>query len=104
MLSMSEKDLLNCFAILEALERIEQYTRPHQSAEQWMNDPISYDACLMNFVVIGEMTAKMSNDFLEQNKTLNGLKSKRSEILLRTIIWELIFKRCGKSFKPNFLN
>ncbi len=73
---MSEKDLLNCFAILEALERIEQYTHPHQSAEQWMKDQVAYDACLMNFVVIGEMTAKMSNDFLGQNKNIEWHKIK----------------------------
>ena len=76
MQSMSEKDFLNCLAILEAIERIEQYSKPHQSAEQWMNDQMAYDACLMNFVVIGEMTAKMSSSFLEQHKNMEWDKIK----------------------------
>ncbi|TAL60742.1 MAG: DUF86 domain-containing protein [Bacteroidetes bacterium] len=74
--SMSEKDLLNSLAILEAIEKIEQYSHPHQSAEQWVNDQKSYDACLMNFVVIGEMSAKMSSVFLEQHKNIEWNKIK----------------------------
>lgn len=68
--------MLNCLAILEAIEKIEQYAKRHQSAEQWMNDQQCFDACLMNFVVIGEMTAKMSIDFLEQNKNIEWYKIK----------------------------
>lgn len=41
-----------------------------------MNDQISYDACLMNFVVIGEMAAKMSSAFLEHHKNIEWNKIK----------------------------
>lgn len=68
--SISETDLLNIIAILEAIEKIEQYAKQHQTAEQWTNDQQCFDACLMNFVVMGEMTAKMSIDFLEQYKNI----------------------------------
>ena len=80
--SMSEKDLLNSLAILEAIEKIEQYSHPYQSAEQWEKDQKSYDACLMNFVVIGEMASKMTSDFLEQHKNIewNKIKSFRPNI------------------------
>lgn len=73
---MSEKDFLNCLAILEAIEKIERYTQPHHSAEQWIEDQISYDASLMNFVVIGEMTAKMSDAFLGEHKNIEWNKIK----------------------------
>jgi|SRR3989304_6541816 len=76
MLSTSKQDLLNCLAILEAIEKIEQYVQKHPSAEKWMNDQQCFDACLMNFVLIGEMTVKMSIDFLEQNKNIEWYKIK----------------------------
>lgn len=74
--STSESDLLNCLAIIEAIEKIEQYTQPYKSAEEWMNDEKCFDACLMNFVVIGEMTVKMSFEFQEKNKNIEWHKIK----------------------------
>lgn len=74
--STSKQDLLNCFAILEAIEKIEQYVKPYQTAEEWMSDQKCFDACLMNFVVTGEMTAKMSTEFLEQNSSIEWYKIK----------------------------
>ncbi len=73
---MYETDLLNSIAIVESIEKIEQYTHRYKSAEQWMHDEQCFDACLMNFVVIGEMTAKMSIEFLEQNKSIEWHKIK----------------------------
>lgn len=74
--STSETDLLNCIAILESIEKIEQYSQHHQSAEQWINDQQCFDACLMNFIIIGEMAAKMSIDFLEHHTTIEWYKIK----------------------------
>jgi len=67
---------MNSLAILEAIDKIEQYVQPHKSAEEWMNNQQSFDACLMNFVVIGEMAVKMSFDFIEENKNIEWHKIK----------------------------
>jgi uncharacterized protein with HEPN domain len=76
MQSISKQDWLNCLAILEAIEKIERYVKPYRTAEEWMSDQKGFDACLMNFVVIGEMTTKMSAEFLEQNKGIEWHKIK----------------------------
>jgi len=42
-------------AIIEASERIIEYTSGLKSADELDNDYKSFDAAMMNFVIIGEM-------------------------------------------------
>lgn len=60
---MSTKDVHSLEAILDAAERILAYTSVHTSAESFNDDHKSFDACMMNFIVIGEMVEKLSAGF-----------------------------------------
>lgn len=43
---------------------------PFVNADEWQRDSKSFDAVLMNFVVIGEMAEKLSDDFKHQTEPL----------------------------------
>ena len=53
----------NCLdSILESIEKIREYTIEFDDADQFYSSSIAFDAVLMNFVVIGEMVAKISEN------------------------------------------
>lgn len=60
---MLNKDNLCIEAILEAISKIKKYTRKHSNHDEFYIDSISFEASMMNFVVIGEMVAKISEKF-----------------------------------------
>ena len=62
MLSLSEKDRANLLAILEVIQRIDKYVDGLEDAEAFYQDERTFDAALMNFVVIGETVNKLSEE------------------------------------------
>lgn len=73
---MLNKDKLSIEAILEAIFKIKKYTKNHSNPDQFYIDSISFDASMMNFIVIGEMVAKISDDFKIANPQVNWLRIK----------------------------
>jgi uncharacterized protein with HEPN domain len=73
---MSTKDLHCLDAILDAVDRIFAYTSAHTSAEAFNEDHKSFDACMMNFIVIGEMVEKLSTGFKTAHPEVEWLKIK----------------------------
>jgi uncharacterized protein with HEPN domain len=71
---MQTKDQHCLESIIEATDKILEYTSGFNSADEFDNDHLIFDATMMNFVVIGEMVNKLSDDFkiahpeLEWNK------------------------------------
>ena len=63
-------------SIIEATDRIIEYTSGTNSADDFNNDYRNFDATMMNFVVIGEMTDKLSNDFKKKNNKIEWIKIK----------------------------
>ena len=57
---MSDKDRPNLLAVLDAINQIESYTSKAINADEFFENRIVFDATLMNFVVIGEMSARLS--------------------------------------------
>lgn len=54
----------NCLeSIIEASDRIIEYTSGIKTADDFNNDYRNFDATMMNFVLIGEMVDKLSDDF-----------------------------------------
>jgi uncharacterized protein with HEPN domain len=51
---MSENDKLALMAMLESIEKILRFTSDLYSWQDLKNDEETFDACLMNFVIIGE--------------------------------------------------
>ena len=74
MLSIFERDETLLLLMLETVEKIETFTRSIQSAEEFEKDIQVYDACLMNFIVIGELVVKLSPNFLEKQSDMEWYK------------------------------
>lgn len=74
---MRNKDFHRLEMILEALDKIQVYTKKFDSPDDFNNDVISFDATLMNFVIIGEMVMKLSDDFKLENKNIDWIRIKR---------------------------
>lgn len=70
----TEKDHINILAILEAIDKIEKNTEAINSSEEFEKDLKSFDACLMNFIVIGEMTLRLSADFIDKHSEIEWYK------------------------------
>ncbi len=63
MLNKSHKDFACLLNILDSITKIRAYSNPFDHAEALYEDIKSFDAVLMNFVVVGEMADKLSVDF-----------------------------------------
>jgi uncharacterized protein with HEPN domain len=53
--------------MLESVVKIQQYSGKFKNADDFLNDTISFDASMMNFIVIGEMVEKLSDEFISSN-------------------------------------
>ena len=75
-LSMHIKDHNRLESILDAILKIELYTEKFQDADQLNDNNLVFDATMMNFVIIGEMVAKLSDDFKNQYPEIEWHKIK----------------------------
>jgi uncharacterized protein with HEPN domain len=73
---MLSKDKDNLVNILEAVEKINSYASEFTTAEDLFNDSKSFDAILMNFIVIGEMVSKLTEQFITENPEIEWWKIK----------------------------
>ena len=62
----------NCLQnILDSINKIDNYTQLFHNADELYNDNKSFDAVLMNFVIIGEMVFKLSDEFKQNNSSVD---------------------------------
>ena len=73
---MLNKDTYCLETIIEAIDRINEYTSGFTSADEFNNDYRNFDATMMNFVVIGEMVEKLSEDFKSKHNHIEWIKIK----------------------------
>lgn len=73
---MLTKDHYCLEAILEAVDRIIEYTSGFDNADTFNDDYRIFDATMMNFVVIGEMVDKLSDDFKKEHDKIEWTKIK----------------------------
>ena len=62
--------------IIEGIDRIIEYTSGFNSADDFNNDYRNFDATMMNFVVIGEMVEKISDEFKKSHSNIEWIKIK----------------------------
>ena len=70
------KDKQNLLGILEAIERIEEYISPFNSADEFFDNTINFDAAMMNFIIIGEMVERLTDQFKETYSHIDWMKIK----------------------------
>jgi uncharacterized protein with HEPN domain len=73
---MHIKDRNKLESILEAIQKIEEYTSQFKNADELNENNLAFDAVMMNFVMIGEMVVKLSNDFKAQFSEIEWHKIK----------------------------
>jgi uncharacterized protein with HEPN domain len=73
---MLSKDKYCLESILEAISKIQDYTSRIVSPDNLYNDIKTFDATVMNFVVIGEMVLKISSRFKSENLHIQWNKIK----------------------------
>lgn len=73
---MSEKDRGNLLAILDSCKKIQRFTMSISDADAFFEDERTFDAVLMNFVVIGEAVAKLSEELITREYQIPWLRVK----------------------------
>jgi uncharacterized protein with HEPN domain len=73
---MLTKDQHCLESIIEAIDRIIEYTSGIGSADDFNNDHRNFDATMMNFVILGEMIDKLSEDLKKKNTKIEWVKIK----------------------------
>jgi len=71
---MLEKDRLNILSIHEAVGKIFNYSKSYSNADDFYQNQRDFDAAMMNFIIIGEMVARLTEEFTEQNRNVDWFK------------------------------
>lgn len=95
------KEKLSLLSILEAIEKIENYTKEFLIADDFYHDEKSFDATMMQFVIIGEMISKLDDNFKKENSNIPWQKIKDFRNIVAhnyfgidaDEIWEIISNR-----------
>ena len=68
---MLSKDKTNLMGILDAIRKIEIYTSTFSNADEFFNNIMSFDATMMNFIIIGEMVDRLSTLCKKENNHID---------------------------------
>lgn len=60
---MSDSTRFNLIAFIEAIEKVELYSKDFIDADSFYHDQKSFDASMMQFVVIGEIIVRLDENF-----------------------------------------
>lgn len=71
---MFEKDKLNILSMLDAVGKIFEYTKGYSTADEFYNSQRDFDAAMMNFIVLGEMVTRLSDQFTEKFNQVDWYK------------------------------
>jgi len=73
---MSEKDEANLLAMVDSAQKILRFSEEFHDADGFYRDEKSFDATMMNFVVIGEAVTKLSSEITDSNPKISWPKIK----------------------------
>jgi uncharacterized protein with HEPN domain len=71
---MPESRELALRTILESIDKIERFSLDLRSWQDLKKDEKTFDACLMNFVIIGESVLRLDSSFIETHKYMEWHK------------------------------
>lgn len=93
---MLSKDYYIILSVLESINKILRYTAAYQSAEELYQNDRDFDAAMMNFIVLGEESGKLSDSIKKTILKSTGQKYMDYGILLPTITLASMSTLCGK--------
>lgn len=64
MYNINRRDYYTLLNMLDAIDKIKQYSSAFSSANDFFDATQAFDASLMNFIVIGEMVGKLSEELI----------------------------------------
>lgn len=73
---MSENTLVNLKMLMEAIEKIENYSSGFNCGDDFYHDSKSFDATMMQFVVIGEVVLRLDDDYKTAHSNIPWQKIK----------------------------
>lgn len=73
---MSEKDKANLLAIIDSIKKIERFVKDIRDADSFYQDEKTFDAVLINFIVIGESVSRLSKTLKEKENQVSWVKIK----------------------------
>ncbi|MCD4795075.1 MAG: DUF86 domain-containing protein [Bacteroidales bacterium] len=71
---MYRKDEISLFQMIETIEKIFKYSKNFSNSDELWNDDVYFDAVLMNFIALGEIVIKVSDDFKNKYNKIEWLK------------------------------
>jgi uncharacterized protein with HEPN domain len=71
---LDQKDLAIITLMLETIDKIMSYTADLSNCDDFENDVESFDATIMNFIVLGEIVGKLSENFRKKHPGIDWRK------------------------------
>jgi len=71
---MFEKDRLSVLSMLEAIEKIFDYSKNYDNPDDFYESQRDFDAAMMNFIILGEMVTRLSEQFTERYNHIEWCK------------------------------
>ena len=71
---MFEKDKLNILTLLDAIEKIANYSSGYKNADDFYENERDFDASMMNFIIIREMASRLSDKLIEENSQIDWFR------------------------------
>ncbi|MDZ7743331.1 MAG: HepT-like ribonuclease domain-containing protein [Bacteroidota bacterium] len=73
---MYDNNLISLLSISESIDKIIEFSKSFHNPEEFNEDVKTFDAVMMNFVIIGEQTQKLSLDFKDKHTEIEWDKIK----------------------------
>jgi len=73
---MSDHTLLHLNSLIEAIEKIEIYTAEFTNSDDFYHEAKSFDASMMQFVVIGEVVSRLDERYKQEHQSIPWKKIK----------------------------
>ena len=104
---MSDRNLHSIQLIIESIEKIQTYISAFSNAADFYQDGMAFDAVLMNFINIGEMVDRLTDDFREKHNDIpwHKIKSFRNIIAHDYFgvdadeVWQIVNKYLNKFYQ-----
>ncbi|TAL37002.1 MAG: DUF86 domain-containing protein [Spirochaetes bacterium] len=73
---MSDRDKIQLASIADSIRKIQNYSAGFPGADEFYADTQAFDASMMNFVIIGEMVARLSESFMREHGQVDWARIK----------------------------